>query len=92
VSASASRDGSLEELNKVSHGKKNALHVSVEDGAGRESVEAEERSLLSPECGLFGEGGRDVGCQKSVKSGTHRGRLCKAGEPCLSCDVLYFHL
>jgi hypothetical protein len=54
-------------------------------------VKAEERSLLAPECGLFG-GGSDVGCQKSVKSGTHRGRLCKAGKPHLSCDVLYFPL
>jgi hypothetical protein len=45
----------------VSHGKKNTLHVSVEDGGGGESVKAEERSLLSPECGLFGGGGSHVG-------------------------------
>jgi len=76
----------------VSHEKKTETQVSVEDGGGGESMEAEERSLLSPECGLFGGGGSEVGCQKSMKSGTHRDRLCKAGKPHLSCDVLYFHL
>jgi hypothetical protein len=37
-------------------GKKNTSPWKMEGGG--ESVKAEERSLLSPECGLFGEAGK----------------------------------
>jgi hypothetical protein len=48
-------------------GKNNTSPWKMEGGG--ESVKAEERSLLSPECGLFGD---DVWRLKSVMSGTQR--------------------